>query len=518
MTSLAASATVAGCGDSECAAQGSCAGEAATEAPPRGEDGTFTEPDAAPKEVAPVSGEAEEGSFSFVPTAAPPRVMHDTSLRVKLAIERSAAQKKDVVVTVANLPPGVSVEPLTINGHESTGELVVNVGATAAQGPFDILVEGSTGKQSATLALALFVRGKPGTLDTTFAAGGVLTPPDSPLGIEAAGDALGRIYVGTETSLRRYSSEGLVDTSFAAPALDQARPLGVVVHTGSVYFARNVWASQRIEKYSTASGARDATYGGGSGIFHLQGSGASAFAVAADGRGALIAPFYSPGRWHLKWVSAAGTDDFTVNSAAYSSTSPPSYLIRGAVYTSNAVVFVGEGHILKVKTAGGIFDSTFAGRGFLEVASGLALNDVIADASGRFLVTGQRRASGALYLARITAGGELDSTFPPVTGTFAAKGEAFMVANQNPSVYDDTYAGRLALDAENNILQAAQVAEGSTTRCTLLRYRPDGKLDTSFGDQGRTTLATPGCTARRVFVQPDGRILVGGAVLMRVWN
>jgi len=441
--------------------------------------------------------------------------MHDGSLTVKLTIKRGEGQADDVVVTVNGLPPGVTAEPLTIKGSEDSGDLVVKVAASTTQGPFTATVEGATARNvKASTGLDLFVRGRPGTIDTTFASNGVLTVPPS-RGTELGIDAQGRLYIGTQASLQRFSADGVADTSFAAGALSARTPLGVVVQPGGVYFFFNDNA-HRVEKYSVGDGKLDTSYGGGDGRFERTGSQASGFAIADDGRAAMFAPFYSAARWHLQRVSPTGTSDGVIDSSTLSA-SPRPQLVRAAAFHTGKIVFVGEGHIARLSA--GTYDTTFANVGYLEIDPGLLLNDVIVDASNRYLVTGHRLSSNALYLARVTTAGALDPSFPPVTSAFAIKAEEISVSNDNPSGYTFPYAGRLALVPDGRIVQAAQVDEGGGLKCTVLRYQPDGKLDGVFGNQGRSTLPTPGCTARRVLIQPDGRIIVGGGtVVMRVWD
>jgi hypothetical protein len=124
--------------------------------------------DAGAEGAAPLEGTVMR-TFSFQPIPAQPRVMHDTTLRVKLTIVRTDATQGDVVVTVSGLSAGVTAEPLTSMSGEDSGELAVSVAASAKQGPFDATVEGAVGRLSASTTLPLFVRGKPGTDNSRLA-------------------------------------------------------------------------------------------------------------------------------------------------------------------------------------------------------------------------------------------------------------------------------------------------------------------------------------------------------------
>jgi hypothetical protein len=93
-----------------------------------------------------------------------------------LTIKRAPGAASDVTVRApAVLPPGLSVDPLTIKASESSGRLVVRAAAGTPQGPLDVTLEGTSGRQVVTTKLPLFVRGKPGSVDTTFGTNGSVT-------------------------------------------------------------------------------------------------------------------------------------------------------------------------------------------------------------------------------------------------------------------------------------------------------------------------------------------------------
>lgn len=164
----------------------------------------------------------DDASFSFDPISARPRVMHDESLRVRITIRRGLRQREDVTMTASGLPAGVTARPLTIKGTESTGELVVNVAATANQGPFEMSIEGTTSSYKASTKLPLFVRGKPGTVDTTFGTyyGRALSVLGAGSGqpVELLVNSKDQIYVvgacGAGACAARLTSDGAPDTTY----------------------------------------------------------------------------------------------------------------------------------------------------------------------------------------------------------------------------------------------------------------------------------------------------------------
>ncbi|HEY8504250.1 MAG TPA: hypothetical protein VIL46_06680, partial [Gemmataceae bacterium] len=133
-----------------------------------------------------------------------------------------------------------------------------------------------------------------------------------------------------------------------------------------------------------------------------------------------------------------------------------------------------------------------------DFAQGVALQG-----DGRILVAGAARVNGDddFALARYNPDGSLDLSFGVnggVTTDFGLKNDS---------------AFAVAVDPRNGFIVAAGVAAVGTDQAIgVVRYTPDGRLDTSFGSGGKFLLfendgADDGGTA--VLVQDDGRILVG---------
>jgi uncharacterized delta-60 repeat protein len=76
----------------------------------------------------------------------------------------------------------------------------------------------------------------------------------------------------------------------------------------------------------------------------------------------------------------------------------------------------------------------------------------------------------------------------------------------------DDYANALAATKDGKIVVAGSAAEGLGD-IALLRLDRDGRLDTSFGDDGKvtTSLGSGSDVARAVAIQNDGKIVVAGA-------
>jgi uncharacterized delta-60 repeat protein len=108
---------------------------------------------------------------------------------------------------------------------------------------------------------------------------------------------------------------------------------------------------------------------------------------------------------------------------------------------------------------------------------------------------------GGLKLARFLAGGAPDVTFGTSGVVSVTAGGGSLDATQ-----------ALALQPDGKILVAGYGTTGSGQDFALLRYLPDGSLDTGFGTGGVAWTDFAGSTDRAydVAVQPDGKIVVAG--------
>ena len=65
---------------------------------------------------------------------------------------------------------------------------------------------------------------------------------------------------------------------------------------------------------------------------------------------------------------------------------------------------------------------------------------------------------------------------------------------------------------DGKIVVVGEVGTSSHRDIAVARYMPDGSLDGSFGNEGLTTISIEGREyAKSVAIQPDGKIVVGGA-------
>jgi uncharacterized delta-60 repeat protein len=151
-------------------------------------------------------------------------------------------------------------------------------------------------------------------------------------------------------------------------------------------------------------------------------------------------------------------------------------------------------------TVDGTLDTTFSGDGLVttdfgdtgETGYGVTLQN-----DGKILVAGYLMLSRYFFATvRYNTDGSLDTTFS----------DDGLVITDVGSSYD--YAQSVTMQSDGKIL----VAGCSNDKFALIRYNPDGSLDSSFSDDGKvTTDFSGGDDGRSVIVQSDGKILVAGS-------
>ncbi|MBC8098836.1 MAG: hypothetical protein H7Y11_05300, partial [Armatimonadetes bacterium] len=149
----------------------------------------------------------------------------------------------------------------------------------------------------------------------------------------------------------------------------------------------------------------------------------------------------------------------------------------------------------------GTLDSSFGQNGIvlsaLDVVGPNTVYGLALDANGRLLVTGN--AGAALLVARYLPNGTLDTTF---------NSSGVLLVN-----YGDFASGvQVLVDANDHIIVAGNISYTPTTSdILLLRLKPDGSPDPSFGEQGMViTNFGDSDLGRSLAIDGDGRLIVGG--------
>ncbi|HMS43170.1 MAG TPA: delta-60 repeat domain-containing protein, partial [Pyrinomonadaceae bacterium] len=184
---------------------------------------------------------------------------------------------------------------------------------------------------------------------------------------------------------------------------------------------------------------------------------------------------------------------FRINSINF-----PSGELRGqinALSANNAVMF---------PFSNGSLDTTFDTDGIVttEVSRNNIAQAVAVQTDGKIIAAGFSRnaLNNDFALARYNPNGSLDTSFDTdgivVTQVGASEEEAFAVAIQ----------------PDGKIILAGQAIIGASTDIAVVRYNPNGSLDTTFDADGivTTPIGTGTELARSIAIQTDGKIIVAG--------
>jgi uncharacterized delta-60 repeat protein len=331
-----------------------------------------------------------------------------------------------------------------------------------------------------------------GRLDASFGRGGVVVTDfdrsyDMALDIALQPD--GRIVVVGEAdggfAIARYTAEGDLDTTFGAGGkvisrLGASATAVAIQDDGKIVLGGCIACSSGLDKFVVAryeaNGSVDGAFGNGGRVITTFTSGADDLydlAIQLDGK-----------------IVAAGValNDFGL-----------------ARYLSN-------GRLDRSFGDGGRVVTDFAG--YVDVAFGLALQpdgDILA---GGYAVVGYdpfNQEDQDFAMARYLSDGSLDFSFE-------RDGRATTDASQ--SVWGDQDQARaIALQSDGRIVAvgyALMDQHGSAANdFALVRYEPDGSLDTSFGGDGIVTTDLSSYEdAVAVGIQDDGRIVVAGWTIL----
>jgi uncharacterized delta-60 repeat protein len=158
-----------------------------------------------------------------------------------------------------------------------------------------------------------------------------------------------------------------------------------------------------------------------------------------------------------------------------------------------------------VRAAPGALDPTFGwdGRVMTTFTSGAVYaSDTAIQQDGKIVVVGTVDPTGSnderIALARYNANGTLD-------GTFGGDGRVTTGFRGGNDV-----GNAVAIQSNGKIVVAGTASPARATQDALVRYRPNGSLDPTFGGDGRvTTTQTTGATG--LAIQADGKIVVVNA-------
>ncbi len=166
-------------------------------------------------------------------------------------------------------------------------------------------------------------------------------------------------------------------------------------------------------------------------------------------------------------------------------------------------------------SASGVLDTSFGTGGRVTTDFGFGDDEargLAVQADGKLVLAGRATTptNFDLALARYNPDGTLDTGFrdpdPGRTGTPTPDGTVTTDFNSNADA-----GNGLVIQADGRIVVVGTSANLTGRDFAAARYRPDGRLDTTFGNAGRTTVNIGDDTGMAVALAPDGQIVFAGS-------
>ena len=381
------------------------------------------------------------------------------------------------------------------------------------------------------LLCGLSTSAQDGSLDTTFNSTGpqpgvVATPigaiaNNNAVVIQADGNI---ITAGTATqdfALARYLTNGSLDTSFGVDGIVTTsigfnssinalalQPDTAIIAAGTTISAEDV-GSFTLARY-LSDGSLDASFGTG-GIVTTSIGNAAIFAVALQVDGKIVAIGTDSNNFVLARYLSNGSLDASFGTGGIAITpigiSTSSQAFGGAIQVDNAIVAVGTdgtNFALVRYLPDGSLDASF-GTGGVVVTPINTESSAFAgalQADGKIVAAGFTLSGNAFALARYLSNGSLDTSFgvDGIVTTTLPDSLAFE-------------ADAVTIQSDGKIIAAGNfVGTSSPGQFALVRYLPNGSLDSSFGTGG-IVLTPIGDIASQIFgiaLQKDGKIIAAG--------
>jgi uncharacterized delta-60 repeat protein len=504
---------------------------------PAGDDGDGDEDDGDDDGSASDAGLAE--GFSLALGGDRIMVRQGASANVGATVERAPDFDGSILLTVLDLPEGVTADPVTVAAGETETILSLSADSNAAQGALPIEVSASAGDLTRTRTLRLLVAGQPGTLDRSFAdAGrfstriGNMTTVGRGLVLQP-GPAGDRFLVtgatGTQAVTIRLDDTGALDDTFGSGG---AVSTGIGPSSGGIVV--KLAASGRIlvggwggtdgvGGYNsalfayTADGVLDTAFGdGGTAVVSLGSGMDEIHQVLEDEEGRLYTfttSYGSPVTAIMARFSGEGDRDPGFGAVVENAFVETAIFRDGNVIMAGLIIAPkGSSFWLARRRPDGSADTTFDGdghavTGFGDTSSG-RVSGVIPAAEEKLLAIGVVNLNPEdrfLTLTRYNSNGSLDLTFG--NGGIIRTTTPFATGAPNAAI----------VDLDGRILFAGTLPDASTAILAVARCQPDGTLDPAFGESGIATadFNVPTISSDGAFgvtLDSDGRIILSGGV------
>lgn len=328
--------------------------------------------------------------------------------------------------------------------------------------------------------------------------------------------------------LQRYTSAGLVDTTFGASGLKETAEVfdfqfsGFgMTPTGKFLMARGPLSADdfAVAQYN-ADGTRDDTYGTqgvaalAAGVSTNQGP--RGLVVDNDGKALLVGAFDNDVA--MVRFTTAGLPDTTFGGGtgyvktSFSAAATQEALQVAAIRADKKIVAVGysaNNMVVARYEADGTPDNSFDGDGFATFGKPVfRATSVLLQPDDKIIVVGIQTVVFAhtLIIARLTSAGALDPTW---------NGTGLVEVPLSDGVLNEAYAPAVR-NADGTIMVGVTNASNYLLDMVVSRYTTSGVLDATFGTAGKLTLAlSTGDDVPTAFaLQPDGKLVVAG----RTWT
>src|ERR1051325_2017809 len=321
-----------------------------------------------------------------------------------------------------------------------------------------------------SLALSASINAAPGDLDPTFGDGGI--------------------------AIANHGNTPIIFYSAGAMAI---QPDGKIVVVGEGTTG-GYWDSAIVR--FNPDGSLDSSFGGTGGVVTRLSDnydGARAVAIQPDGKIVVVSAVFDSGEGKFGVVryNPNGSLDTSFNGSGIVLTpiGIAGYSNSVAVQPDGKIVVVGsnrnDSFALVRYNPNGSLDTTFNGSGIVLTPVGSATSVAI-QTDGKIIAAGGMGPSwSAFVLVRYNTDGSLDTSFNG-TGVVSTSVGTLGVASD------------LAIQTDGKI-----VVLGYSAFFAVVRYNPDGSLDSSFGGTGKI-LNPLSVYASSVAIQPNGKIVVGG--------